>query len=75
MLVLTRKIGERIHIGTDIIITVVKVEGQRTRLGIEAPSSTPILREELQAVRQSWLEPTAHEVADEPRMASRRARS
>ena len=47
MLVLSRKPGEQIHIGTDITITVVDVGGNRIRLGIEAPEAVSIFRAEL----------------------------
>jgi carbon storage regulator len=47
MLVLNRKIGERIVIGDDIVVTVVKVQGKQVRLGIEAPLSVSIRRQEL----------------------------
>jgi carbon storage regulator len=47
MLVLTRKVGERICIGEDIVLTVTAVENGRVRIGIDAPRSIPILREEL----------------------------
>jgi carbon storage regulator len=47
MLVLTRKIGESIAIQTGIHLTVVAVEGQHVRLGIDAPESVAILRSEL----------------------------
>ncbi len=47
MLVLTRKEGEQIRIGDDIIITVVRSGGGRIRLGIEAPPDKVILRSEL----------------------------
>lgn len=47
MLVLSRKRSERILIGSSIRITVVKVEGNQVRLGIEAPVQLPILRGEL----------------------------
>ena len=47
MLVLSRKIGERILIGDQIAITVVRVSGGGVRLGIEAPAKLPIVREEL----------------------------
>jgi carbon storage regulator len=46
MLVLTRKEDEKIRIGNDIVITVVRT-GERVRLGIEAPDSMLVLREEL----------------------------
>lgn len=47
MLVLGRKIGERILLGDDVVITVVKVAGNKVRLGIDAPESVKILREEI----------------------------
>ena len=49
MLVLTRKPGEKIHIGTGITITVVEVRGNKIRLGIDAPEDVPIFRAELDA--------------------------
>ncbi|MEM6654672.1 MAG: carbon storage regulator CsrA [Planctomycetota bacterium] len=50
MLVLTRKQQEKIQIGDDIVITVLRTKGKTVRLGIEAPSAVPVLRGEL-AVR------------------------
>lgn len=47
MLVLSRKTGERIWIGDDIAVTVVRITGGGVRLGIEAPSELPVVREEL----------------------------
>ncbi len=47
MLVLSRKPSERIFIGDDIIITVVRVSGQTVRIGIDAPKEIKIMREEL----------------------------
>jgi len=49
MLVLSRKSGESIVIGNDIIITVVEFRGDQVRLGIDAPRSVPVYREELYA--------------------------
>jgi carbon storage regulator len=46
MLVLTRKAGEKIHIGSGITITVVEVRGAKIRLGIDAPDDVPIFRAE-----------------------------
>jgi len=52
MLVLSRQINEQIHIGNDIHVTVVAIRGDKVRLGIEAPKSVPILRDEiLQRIR------------------------
>jgi len=49
MLVLTRKPGERIVIGDDIILTIVRITQNRVRIGIKAPPETPISREEIMA--------------------------
>lgn len=47
MLVLSRKINERIKIGENVWITIVKLNGGRVSLGIEAPRSIAINREEI----------------------------
>lgn len=47
MLVLSRKLGEKICIGENIFITVVDVERGKVRLGIDAPRDVPIYRQEL----------------------------
>jgi carbon storage regulator len=49
MLVLARKVGERILIGENISVTVVRIAPGVVRLGIEAPGETPIVREEIKA--------------------------
>lgn len=49
MLILTRKINERIVIGGDIEITILKVSRDKVKLGIKAPESVSIQREELMA--------------------------
>ena len=48
MLVLSRKSSQQIMIGSEMSITVVKIEGNRVRLGVQAPSNVTILRE-------SWM--------------------
>ena len=47
MLVLSRKEAERIRLGDSIIVTVVRVSGDKVRLGIEAPADVLVLRDEL----------------------------
>ena len=47
MLVLTRKYQEKIRIGDNITITVLRTKGKAVRLGIEAPTSVPVIRGEL----------------------------
>jgi carbon storage regulator len=50
MLVLSRKLGEKILIGDSIVLTVVKIDRNQIRLGIEAPSDVAIYREEIAPV-------------------------
>ena len=52
MLVLSRKAGERIWIGEDISVTVVRITGGGVRIGIEAPHEMPVVREELKVKMQ-----------------------
>lgn len=47
MLVLTRKQSEKIRIGNNITITVIRMKGKSVRLGIEAPNNISVLRGEL----------------------------
>ena len=47
MLVLTRKLMEKLFIGDDICVTVVRLEGGQVRLGIEAPREVSVVRAEL----------------------------
>jgi carbon storage regulator len=51
MLVLSRKLGEKILIGDSIVLTVVKIDRNQIRLGIEAPSDVAIYREEISPAR------------------------
>ena len=48
MLVLSRRENERIRLGESIVITVVRLSGDKVRLGIEAPPDVVVLREELE---------------------------
>lgn len=61
MLVLSRKIGERIVIGEDIVISVLGLHGSRVRLGVTAPQEVSIQREELHdRLRENDRLPTGH---------------
>jgi carbon storage regulator CsrA len=55
MLVLTRKNQERIHIGDNVTITIVRVQGNTVRVGIEAPGDVRIVRGEVAARDQVEL--------------------
>jgi len=47
MLVLSRKLNEKIVIDGGIVITVVKIDRNQVRIGIEAPGNVPVYREEI----------------------------
>lgn len=47
MLILTRRVGETIIIGDDVKVTVLAVNGNQVRLGIKAPKTVPVHREEI----------------------------
>lgn len=53
MLYLTRKPGQSINIGNDIVVTVLAVKGDQVRLGITAPKETGVFREEIYLRMQS----------------------
>lgn len=48
MLVLSRRETERVRLGNSIVLTIVRVSGDKVRLGIEAPPNVLVLRDELQ---------------------------
>jgi carbon storage regulator len=53
MLVLTRKVGERIQLGDNITVTLVKINGSVVRIGIDAPPDMAVVREELAQGKKS----------------------
>jgi len=56
VLILTRRAGETIVIDKSIRVTVLAVDGERVKLGVEAPREIPVVRQELlEEVRQSNL--------------------
>lgn len=62
MLVLSRKENERIRLGDSIVVTIVRVAGDKVRLGIQAPPNVLVLRDELETFPVSALptsEPSA----------------
>lgn len=48
MLILSRRESERVYLGDDIVLTIVRVNGDKVRIGVEAPSNVKILRTELE---------------------------
>lgn len=47
MLVLSRRPGESLRIGHDVVVTVIEVRGDQVRIGIDAPREVPVNREEI----------------------------
>jgi carbon storage regulator CsrA len=57
MLVLSRKVGERIHVGDDIVLEIRRIAGNRVTLALAAPRSVRILRGELDAAAREFHTP------------------
>lgn len=53
MLILTRRMGETIVIGTEISVTILGVKGQQVRVGVQAPTTVEVHREEIYAKIQA----------------------
>ena len=66
MLVLSRKLGEKIYIGENICITVVDIDRGKIRLGIEAPRDIPIYRQELLPLNQQHQQQQQQQKPDQP---------
>ncbi len=47
MLVLSRKLGQRFHVGNDVRVTIVKIDRNSVRIGVEAPNDVNVYREEI----------------------------
>jgi carbon storage regulator len=73
-LVLSRKPGQRIFIGDDIILTIVRVSGldHNVKVAIEAPRDTLILREEIAVRRETDRDAMVRQVLDEGMIAATR---
>jgi carbon storage regulator len=54
MLVLSRKVGERIHVGNDIILEIRRISGNRVTLALDAPRNVRILRGELERAAREF---------------------
>lgn len=64
MLVLSRKEAERIRLGEEIVITVVRIGGDKVRLGIEAPKDMLVLRDELQPFEKQGVPAAVRPIAE-----------
>jgi carbon storage regulator len=72
VLIITRRAGERIMLGDDIRIEIMEVVGSSVRVGVQAPRSVPIYREEIwSAVKEENQAAAAVESTKLPRRAAR----
>ena len=72
MLIVTRRAGQKIMLGEDIVVEVMEVAGNSVRIGIAAPRSLPVYREELwEAVRAENQAAANTDAAALPRRAAR----
>jgi carbon storage regulator len=62
MLVLSRKQSQRIKLGDSIVITVVRVAGDKVRLGIDAPRDMLVLRDELEPHKAGQMDVAGIEI-------------
>ena len=69
MLILTRRAGETVMIGSDITITVLGVKGNQVRIGINAPKDVAVHREEIYERIQSEQASAGSAEADKPETA------
>jgi carbon storage regulator len=63
MLILTRRSGETVHIGDDVVVTVLAVKGNQVRIGISAPRNVAVDREEIFERKRNESAPRAAGVA------------
>jgi carbon storage regulator len=74
VLVLTRKLGESIRIGDDVLVRVVDIQSGAVRIAIEAPREIPVHREEIWNQVQSENRAAASGPAGDPAALWRRSR-
>ncbi len=71
MLIITRRPGEKIMLGDDIVVEVMEIAGNTVRIGIQAPRSLPVYREEIWASVKQENQAAASAPADRmPRRAA-----
>jgi carbon storage regulator CsrA len=58
MLVLSRKVGERIHVGDDLVLEIRRIAGNRVTLALDAPRHVRILRGELECAAREFRTPS-----------------
>jgi carbon storage regulator len=72
MLVLSRKVGERIHVGDNVVLEIRRIAGNRVTLALDAPRNVRILRGELEVAAREFRPPTP-EMPERPRAVAPQA--
>jgi carbon storage regulator len=76
MLVLSRKVGESVIIGGGIVVTVVRVDGEAVRLGIAAPQTVPVHRQEVyEEIQRNNREALTQQRRQVPKLPPRKERA
>ena len=65
MLILSRKVDQKIRIGDDIVITLIDVKGDQVKIGVEAPSNVKVYRQEVFEAIQSENKAAASQISME----------
>ncbi|GIX21235.1 MAG: carbon storage regulator [Gammaproteobacteria bacterium] len=65
MLILTRRVGEALMVGDDVVVTVLGVKGNQVRIGVSAPKEIPVHREEIYERIKREREAAARAQSDE----------
>ena len=65
MLILSRKIDEKIKIGNDITLTIIEVHGDKVKIGVEAPKNVKIFRQEVFDAIQTENKAAAAEISED----------
>ena len=74
MLILTRRVGESVMIGDDVAITVLQVKGNQVRLGVNAPKTVSVQRQEIVQRPQQEHAPGDDEPKEHPPLATEATR-
>jgi len=70
MLILSRKIDEKIRIGNDITVTIIEVHGDQVKIGVEAPKNVKVFRQEVFDAIQNENKEAAKQIPDEVALGS-----
>ena len=66
MLVLTRRVGQSIVIGDNVVVTVLEVRGEQVRIGVEAPRTVEVMRSEIYRAIEEANQAAAQSTAGMP---------